>query len=142
MSTLTLERTFPHPPEHVFSYLTEPKNLLKWWRPESMSMKEHNLDFSRPGPWSSTLINAEGGLHKMSGNVVAVDPPRSVEFTWGWHDDADQRGAESRVRFEVHPAKGGSLFRLIHSGLPSDESAQNHGKGWTSTLKKLERLLS
>lgn len=143
MSTVTVERTFPHSPAHVFAFVTEPENLPKWWGPESMSLKEHALDFSQPGPWSSTLINAEGGLHKMSGEVVTVDAPRSVEFTWGWHDEADARGVESKVRFEVHPVDtGGSLFRLIHSGLPSEEAAQNHGKGWASTLASLERLLA
>ncbi len=143
MSTLTAERTFPHPPEHVFAFVTEPANLPLWWGPESMNLRDHALDFSRIGPWSSTLVMADGGLHKMSGEVVAVDAPRSVEFTWGWHDDTDARGHESKVCFEVHPVdSGGSVFRLIHSGLPSDESATNHGKGWASTLISLERFLS
>ena len=143
MSELTIERSFPHPPEHVFAFVTEPANLVKWWGPEGTSLKEHALDLSRPGPWSSTLVNAEGGLHKMSGEVVAVDAPRSVEFTWGWHDDEDARGHESRVRFEVHPeGVDGSLFRLIHTGLPSDEIAENHVRGWTSALVSLERLLN
>lgn len=141
MSTVKIERTFPHPPETVFAFVTQTEHLLDWWGPEGMGVKEHALDLSRPGDWSSTLINAEGGLHKMSGEVIEIDPPRSVEFTWGWHDDQDQRGHESRVRFEVEPdGQGGSHFRLIHSGLADDESAANHNHGWSSSLRKLENL--
>lgn len=141
MTDLTLERTFPQAPEKVFRFVTQTENLLLWWGPEGMGIKDHQLDLSRPGAWSSTLVNAEGGLHKMSGVVVSVDPPRSVEFTWGWHNDEDVRGYETRVRFEIEPdGAGGSRFRLIHSGLPDEESAANHNRGWSSALRKLERL--
>jgi uncharacterized protein YndB with AHSA1/START domain len=141
MSELTIERTFAHPPETVFAFVTRTEHLLSWWGPEGVGLSEHHLDFSRPGPWSSTLVNAEGGLHKMSGEVIKIDPPHFVEFTWGWHDDEDQRGHESRVRFEVEPdGAGGSRFKLIHSGLADDESAANHNRGWTSSLRKLDLL--
>lgn len=141
MSVLKIERTFPVEPEKVFAFVTQMDNLLKWWGPEGMSVREHNLDLSKPGAWSSTLVNAEGGLHKMSGEVVTVDPPKSVEFTLGWHNDNDERGHESVVRFEVRPNDaGGAHFLLIHSGLTDEESAANHGKGWSSSLRKLELL--
>ena len=142
MSELKIERSFPVAPEKVFAFVTRTENLLQWWGPEGMGMKEHNLDLSRPGAWSSTLVNAEGGLHKMSGEVVAVDPPNSVEFTFGWHNQSDERGVETKVRFEVEgDAAGGTRFVLTHSGLSDDESAANHGRGWTSSLQKLERLI-
>ncbi|MEH6404782.1 MAG: SRPBCC domain-containing protein [Sneathiella sp.] len=143
MSVLKIERTFTLDPTSVFSYLTKTENLLKWWGPEGMNMKEHSLDLSKPGAWSSTLVNAEGGLHKMSGHVVTIDPPNSVEFTWGWHNDEDVRGIETVVRFEVSENRaGGTDFLLIHSGLTNEESAENHGKGWSSSLRKLERSIN
>lgn len=77
----------------------------------------------------------------MSGIVTAINPPTSIEFTWGWHDENDVRGHESQVRFEVEPdGAGGTLFTLIHAELPDDESAANHMIGWTSALVKLERM--
>jgi len=141
MSVLTIERRFSAAPETVFAYLTGNRNLLEWWGPEGMSLRAEHLDLSRPGPWSSSLVNAEGGIHKMSGEVIAVEPPKFVEFTWGWHNDRDERGHESVVRFEIEPADaGGTRFVLVHSGLPDEDSVTNHGKGWTSALRKLERL--
>lgn len=141
MSTLKLEREFNTDPKTVFAYVTNSENVAQWWGPEGLGLKEANLDFSKPGAWTSTLVNAEGGLHKMSGEVTAVDAPNSVEFTWGWHDENDQRGHESKVRFEVKSnGSGGTVFCLIHAGLADDESADNHSKGWTSSLRKLERM--
>lgn len=142
MSELRIERTFPAAPETVFDYLTNTEYLLQWWGPEGISASEHDLDFSRPGPWNSTITNAEGANYKVSGEVVTLDAPHAVEFTWAWHDENDARGHESRVRFEVAPdGNGGSTFTMIHSGLADEESAASHDGGWTSSFVKLGRLL-
>ena len=136
-----MDRDFAAEPDLVFAFVTRPENLLKWWGHEGMTITDHALDFSRPGPWSSVLMNAEGGIHKMSGAVLAVDPPRSVEFSWAWHDADDIRGHESTVRFETAPdGTGGTHFRMTHSGLADEDSVANHQIGWASTFNKLERL--
>jgi len=143
MNELRIERSFPAAPETVFDYLTNTEYLLQWWGPEGISVSEHNLDLSRPGPWGSTMTNAEGARYKVTGEVVTLDPPHAVEFTWAWHDEDDARGHESRVRFEVHPdGNGGTKFVMIHSGLADEDSATSHSSGWSSSFVKLERVLS
>ena len=141
MSELKLDRTFETDAQTVFDFVTKTKHLLEWWGPEGVTISDHELDLTRPGPWRSTMVNAEGKTYKVSGEVLAVDPPNSVEFTWGWHDDKDERGHSSTVRFDVKPAGSGAQFTLTHSGLPDDESAGNHNQGWTSSLRKLERAV-
>ena len=141
MSELVMERVFAADVETVYAFLTNTEHLLKWWGPEGVHIGDHDLDLSRPGRWSSTMVNAEGKTFKVTGEVTHIDPPRSVAFTWGWHDDEDQRGHESQVRFEVEAnAGGGARFVMTHSGLADDESARMHNEGWTSSLLKLERL--
>lgn len=142
LTELTMERRFPVDAETVFDFLTKPENIAKWWGPEGVTCPVLDMDLTQPGPWVSVMTNAEGGRYKVSGEVLSVDPPREVRFTWGWHDDTDRRGPESRVRFAVEPLDdGGAMFKLTHSDLPDDESAKNHEGGWTSSLRKLERLL-
>ena len=141
MSDLIIERTFAAKPEAVFSFVTQTDHLLKWWGPEGITVAENNLDFTRLGPWSSVMVNAEGQRYKVTGEVTQIDEPNAIELTWGWHDENDERGHSSTVRFEVDTdGKNGTLFKLIHSNLPDDESAQNHDTGWSSSFKKLERL--
>ncbi len=141
MTDLRIEKRFPAPPEMVFRFVTEPARLRDWWGPEGMTLPDINLDFSRPGPWHSVMMNADGKRFKVSGEVVAVDPPRAVEFTWGWHDETDARGPESRVRIDLAPDGAGTAFVLTHSGLADAESSANHEMGWNSTLTKLERQI-
>lgn len=140
MTELRLKRNFPADAETVFAFVTETEHLLKWWGPETISIAENELDLSRLGPWSSVMVNAEGTRYKVTGDVISIDPPSSVEFTWAWHDENDIRGHESKVRFEINPlTDGGVEFVLIHSGLESEESITNHNEGWTSSFVKLER---
>jgi uncharacterized protein YndB with AHSA1/START domain len=141
MTDLTMEREFKADPNTVFAFLTKPANIVQWWGPEGMSVPEADMDFSRPGPWSSVLLSADGKRFKVSGMVLAVRPPHAVELTWAWHDERGDRGHESRVRFEVNPGKaGGTHFTLHHTGLADEESAKGHRSGWTSALRKLERM--
>lgn len=142
MSSLTIERTFPVDRAKVYAFVTQTDYLSQWWGPEEMTLTEYELDFTKPGPWSCTKVNAEGKQHKVSGQVVAVDPPNSIEFTWGWHDDQDERGNESIVRFELNVVDTGAThFQITHTELPNDISATNHNRGWVSSLRKLERLV-
>lgn len=141
MSKIRMERHFRADPATVFAFITEPANLPLWWGPEGMSLPERALDFTQPGPWRSVMMSAEGKRFTVSGEVVSVSAPLSVELTWAWHDEAGARGHESRVRFDVRPAEGGGTrFIVTHSGLASEESAANHRQGWESSFAKLERM--
>ena len=141
MSEVRLTRHFATDAATVFDFVTRPEHLEKWWGPDGMTLPDYVLDLRTPGKWHSVIMNADGKRFKMSGEVISVDPPHSVEFTWGWHDESDSRGHESTVKFTVTPdGKGGTEFVVHHTGLADDESAANHEMGWTSTLRKLERL--
>ncbi len=141
MSELRMERRFAADPETVFAYVTQAGHLTKWWGPEGVSIAEGDLDFTKKGPWSSVMVNAEGGRYKVTGEVLKIDAPNAIELSWGWHDEKDDRGHQSHVRFEVSAdGKGGSVFTLIHTGLVDEDSAANHNTGWSSSLIKLERM--
>ena len=143
MAELVIERVFDATPERVFDYVTRTEHLLKWWGPEGMTVPEHTMNFQTTGPWMSVMMNAEGQRYKVSGHVTHVDPPNSIGFTWAWHDGNDSRGVESHVTIRLVPAQGGgTAFTLSHVDLPSEEVAENHRKGWTSTLRKLDALIS
>ncbi|CUH50393.1 SRPBCC family protein [Ruegeria atlantica] len=138
MADLKLEREFPTTPENLFAWISDGAKLLQWWGPEGVHVPEHDLNFSRTGPWYSIMKNAEGQTFKVSGYVTHVDPPNSVGFTWAWHDNQDQRGAESHVTFSVVATENGARLVLDHRELADAEAAANHNMGWTLSLAKLE----
>ncbi len=141
MPDLTITRHFDAPPERVFAFISKTEHLLKWWGPEGMFCPEYALDFEKKGDWFSVMQNKDGKRYKVSGHVTHVDAPRSIGFTWAWHDEDDKRGVESHVTMRVVPAQGGGTeFTLNHVDLPSEEAAQNHNEGWTSSIRRLEQL--
>lgn len=137
MTDLRLERDFSVSPERLFLWVTTPEKLLKWWGPEGMDIPEHDLDLSRTGPWFSIMRNGDGQQFKVSGHVTHVDAPKSVGFTWGWHDDNDQRGGESHVTFTVVASNDGARLLVDHRKLDDSEQSARHESGWTSSLRKL-----
>ena len=141
MTDLRLEREFNVTPDRLFEVVSTQAGLLQWWGPETMFVSDHKLDFSHTGPWFSTIENSEGQHYKMSGQVTHVDPPKSVGFTWGWHDDSDRRGRESHVTFTVTAITNGARLTLDHRDLESGEQSESHEIGWASALRKLARLL-
>lgn len=138
MSELKLERVYAVSPERLFAFVTETQNLLLWWGPEGMAIEDENLDLTRPGPWSLTLVNAHGRF-PMHGTVIRVTPPRSVEFTMNVPGEPDL--GLSTVRFDIAPDGDGARFTLIQSGITDEMVAMGH-RGWGSTLARLERTLT
>jgi len=141
MTDLHLERDLNISAAQLWPLIATPAGLLQWWGPEGMTVPDHALEFTRPGPWHSVMQNAEGQRFKVTGEVTQVVPGQSVTLTWAWHDENDTRGHESIVRFQIEPlAANRCKFSLNHTGLADAESATNHDGGWTSSLSKLERL--
>ncbi len=141
--TLTLERVFTAPLELVFDFVTKRENLTRWWGHEGMTLPEEMLDFSRTGAWFSVMKSPEGKTYKVSGQVTKVAAPNLVAFTWGWHDETDDRGRESHVMIELSDlGDGKTKLVLSHRDLPDDQSRDNHRMGWTSFLRNLEAALS
>jgi len=142
MPDVKLERDFPVPVETLFAYVTEPARLMEWFGPEGTFLADASMDFTRPGPWHAVMIGRESGNRfKVSGQVTQVRPLTSVGLTWGWHDDADRRGAESHVTFAVARTDTGSRLTIDHRDLADAEAVASHTAGWIATLAKLQRIL-
>lgn len=140
MGDLRMERRFAVPPAELFEFLTAPANVAQWWGPENMSMGEHRLDLTRPGPWFFVLVDPSGGQHRMSGEVRAVDPPHSVELTMTV--PGPQPIVDSLVRFEVTADGHGSRLVLTQSGLTDEMIVAGSTRGWVAVLDRLERLVA
>lgn len=134
--------------DRLWQAVTSPEEIVQWFGPEGVDIDDCDMNLTRTGPWHCVMIGRESGNRfKVTGQVTHVRPPEgtaegSVGFTWAWHDDADRRGAESHVIFEVGTHRGKSRLRLIHRDLASQDIAQEHSKGWLSTLRKLDARLA
>lgn len=77
MSDVTIEREFKQNQDTVFAFLSQTANILKWWGPEGVTVKFHDMSFGTIGPWFSEMHGAEGAVYKVSGIVKEVNSPTS-----------------------------------------------------------------
>lgn len=143
---LDFARDYPVALTRLWRAVTEPVQLLQWFGPEGVYIDDCRMDFRATGPWFCIMIGKEtGNRFKVSGQITRVSPPDDgkgvVGFTWAWHDDQDIRGPESHVMFTVAPTPDGARLHLTHRGLASVAMAQDHSRGWLSTLRKLDVFL-
>lgn len=116
-----LERQLPDPPEAVWQALTE-REQLKAWFPCDVAVdggtweRGRSITFTFP----SEVIDMT-----LSGEVVEVDEPRVLSFTWG----------EELLRFELEGHGRGTRLVLIDE-LPPGAAARN-AAGWDACLDRL-----
>jgi uncharacterized protein YndB with AHSA1/START domain len=121
-NALRFERRLAHPIEEVWEAVSRPEGLGRWF-PAGVE-----LDLRAGAAMTFTFPGAEG--EPMAGQVVAVDPPRLLEFLW----------EEDRLRFELEPDGDGTLFRLTHQ-LTRRPGAAKVAAGWHVCVDALDRLL-
>jgi uncharacterized protein YndB with AHSA1/START domain len=115
-------------PETVFDFFTDPAKMVQWKGAEA------TLD-PRPGGVYRVQMNEQAIA---VGEYVVVDPPNRLVFTWGWEGDfAATPPGSSTVDVTFTPDGDGTVVRLVHSGLPSPESAELHGQGWDEYMPRL-----
>ncbi|HEX3433418.1 MAG TPA: SRPBCC domain-containing protein [Solirubrobacteraceae bacterium] len=119
-----LERELPDPPEVVWQALTEREQLRNWF-PCDVIVEggEWRVGAAISFPFPPEVIDMT-----LSGEVMAVEAPRELAFTWG----------EETLRFELIPRGDGTQLVLIDE-LPRGAAARN-AAGWDTCLDRLAGL--
>ena len=120
------------PPDEVFQMFIDPTRLIRWIGITA------ELE---PRPGGQFRFEIQPGQFCV-GQYVKLDPPRSLELTWGWTEAFfDLPPGASRVRVELTPSVGGTRLRLIHDHLPG-EIRLLHDEGWTAFLARLAAAMA
>ena len=117
-------------PETVFGFLVDPALMAEWFG------ISHFLEAKPGGAFRVEVSRGNVAI----GVFTEVSPYRRVAFTWGW-ESADTALAElkpgtSRVEIDLHPQEGGTLLRLVHTGLPKNLE-DIHAERWALYLGRL-----
>lgn len=97
--TLTFVRDFSHPPEKVWSALTDPTQLEQW------APFNADRDLARTGPATLTMVSRDHS-EAMTASVTRSEPPTLLEYTWGpdllqWRLEAIDEGTRLTLRHTV-----------------------------------------
>jgi uncharacterized protein YndB with AHSA1/START domain len=127
------------PVQEVFRYWTEPDLYQEWMG------RNVRLD---PTPGGEYFVEMSDGF-AASGRFVALDPPRRVEFTWGWAPGAGKAvlsgqqpddllpAGSSSVVVTLEPTDAGTTVRLDHVELANRTLRENHLLAWKTYLDRL-----
>jgi uncharacterized protein YndB with AHSA1/START domain len=110
-------------PETVFSFFTDPARWARWWG------KGSTID-GRPG---GRVVIRFGEATAVSGEVLAVEPPQRIVFTYGFVSGAPIPAGGSRVTIELQAVAGGTRLHLMHD-FAEQEPRDQHVQGWRYQL--------
>jgi uncharacterized protein YndB with AHSA1/START domain len=119
-------RRLAKPIEKVWAALTVPERLADWLANATI---EPDL-----------RVGARFALHfptldyRMAGEILALEPPRLI--AWTWPDPKDAGKLASVVRFELAPDGAGCLLTLTNGGLVKPD-LESVAAGWHTHLEGL-----
>jgi uncharacterized protein YndB with AHSA1/START domain len=131
--SVVVEREFPFAPEKLWRALTQP-HLIEEWLMKNDFKPVVGHSFNLRGDWGGVL----------DCEVLAVDPTRTLSYTWNFtHDDA-AFDLKSVVTFTLTPTSAGTRLRMEQSGFRPDQKQAYGGAnaGWQQFFAKLEQVLA
>lgn len=130
--TVVVEREITHPPEKLWRALTQPHLIAEWlMRNDFEPVVGHRFTLS--GDW--------GGVEC---DVLAVEPGKTLTYTWNHVHDDPLYDLRSVVRFTLTPTASGTLLRMEQTGFrPEQKQAYGGARhGWEEHFTNLERVLA
>jgi uncharacterized protein YndB with AHSA1/START domain len=126
--TLRFERHLKHPVEKVWRALTDSAELDHWFpqRVDGAFVPGGRLRF----PFREAKVLGDEVVPDFDGEVLEVDPPRLLSYTWGG----------DVLRFELIPEGEGCLLVFTDTFTEHGKAARD-GAGWHVCLDGLEAHL-
>lgn len=131
--SVVVEREIAFPPEKLWRALTQP-HLIEEWLMKNDFQPVVGHSFNLRGEWGGVL----------DCEVLAVEPHRTLSYTWNYtHDDAAY-ALKSVVTFTLTPTSAGTHLRMEQAGFRTDQKQALGGAshGWRQFFDKLEQVVA
>ena len=127
---------FNAPATKVWSAITDPEQISKWFVPFSGFKAAPGTEFTFMG------VTSHGTGKKHLCRVVEVVPNEKLSYSWRY----DGHPGDSLVTWELLPENGGTKVRITHAGLETFPAMpafarENYEKGWTHFIGTLQALV-
>jgi uncharacterized protein YndB with AHSA1/START domain len=139
---LEIKQFINAPRERIYRAWTDPEQLKQWFGPEKVRTRDIKADARVGGKYRWDLIDPDGEAKTIDGEYRQIIPGKKIVFSWKHDADKLWENRTSIVTVEFSDRNGGTELRLKHEQLPSEESRDDHNRGWNSVLDKLEKFLS
>jgi uncharacterized protein YndB with AHSA1/START domain len=133
--SVVVERELPFPPEKLWRALTQPHLIAEWLMQNDLKPAVgHRFKF-RADYLPNGALDCE---------VLAVEPNKTLSYTWGSTSDNPAFNVKSVVTFTLTPTSTGTHLRMEQSGFRPDQKQAYGGArmGWQQFFAKLEQVLA
>jgi len=135
--SLTIKRRFNAPPEKVYAAWTDPEKLARWMGPAGTKSVQAECDLRVGGRYAIKMIMPDDE-HNVSGVYREIVPNERLSFTWAWRSTPER---ESLVTVTFKKDGDGTIMTLLHEQFFDEKARDDHNRGWTGTMDKLEAYL-
>ena len=131
--SVIVEREFAHAPDKLWRALTQP-HLIEEWLMKNDFAPVVGHRFNLRGDWGGVL----------DCEVLAIEPGRSLSYTWDFANDDPAYALRSVVTFTLTPTATGTHLRMEQAGFRPDQKQAFGGAkvGWQQFLGKLEDVVA
>jgi uncharacterized protein YndB with AHSA1/START domain len=139
--SLTLTRRLNAATEKVYAAWADAEKLVQWFGPAQVkagSVKAE-MDVRVGGRYRISFEGDGGEYHEVGGVYREVVPNKRLVFSWAWHSTPER---ESLVTVQLKPDGAGTLLTFRHEQFFDQTARDNHERGWTELLEKLEHYLA
>lgn len=139
--SLTLTRRLRARPEKVFAAWTQAGQLVQWFGPPNIrpGSVAADLDVRVGGRYRISFTRDDGEYFEAGGVYREVVPSERLVFTWAWHSTPER---ESLVTISLKPEETGTLMVFHHAQFVDETARDNHRRGWSSFLDKLDAFVA
>jgi uncharacterized protein YndB with AHSA1/START domain len=124
------------PPDAAFKAFTDPDAIRCWWGDdESYRVSEWQAELRPGGKWRARFKTASGESFGASGEYLAIDAPRLVEWSWR----SDWENTDKRLRMEFQPMGSGTCLRAMSEAEYNEEMEADDRRGLSEILSWFAR---
>lgn len=134
--SLEVRRVIAAPPASVYDAWTVPTLLTRWFAPsDEFTVVVHVADTREGGKYRIEMRHRSGASHIAIGEYRELARPSRLAFTWRWEGS---EMPDTLVTIDLRPADAGTELVLTHSQFPLPSQRDEHTKGWTGCLSRIE----
>ena len=112
--------------------------MTQWWGGADTSKPAiAETDLRVGGRFRVQFHTPDGQHHSVSGVYREIVPDRKLVFSWAWQSTPER---QSQVTIDLKPDDDSTVLTLTHEQFVDEKARDDHRRGWTLALDKLEKV--
>ncbi len=140
---IIVEGVFRATAERMFAAWTTPDDIQKWFGPGPGHLDQVDVDLREGGEWRFAYGMKDGQSNELAGAYEVIEAPRKLVFSWvhtrAFEDGRSESTAASKVTVTFDEREDGTLVRLVHEAIKTEDGRKGVGGGWEGTFVRLNQ---